>query len=398
MGGRVWTDDVLDGLRLVGDPYADGIVARYFEELSSDGGPGRPRHLIHHLVATEHLAPEHRSPEVDEYLHDEPPLPDWVDEESLRRGEEFFLQWGLLIGMLHYYASLPSTYAIAKGVPVLHLTARLASDTGRRIHETAQMIVHAMTPGGLAVGAPGYRDARRVRLMHAAVRHLILHDPSVAHTCHPTAVGPHWCDEWGVPLNQEDMLATLLTFTEVVFVGLRKAGVRVSDDDAASYLHGWCVVGHLLGIRDDLLPLGLDEASALWTTIRRRQHAPSPEGQEMTAALLRLLRTHSPRRFHDLPPAQMRYFLGNDIADMLGVGPARSMNLLFGTLRRATALVALTEQHNRLVRMLARHVGRALLRGLLDSGRAGDRAAFAIPTHLARRWKLPGDPPVTTPS
>jgi hypothetical protein len=185
------------------------------------------------------------------------------------------------------------------------------------------------------------------------------------------------------------MLATLLTFTEVVFAGLRRAGVGVSDDDASGYLHGWCVAGHLLGIRDDLLPLGLDEASALWSTIRRRQHAPSPEGQEMTAALLRLLRTHTPPRLQDLPPAQMRYFLGNDVADMLAVGPARSMAHLFGTLRRATALLALTEQHNRFVRMLSRHVGRSLFRGFLGSDRAGDRAEFAIPTHLARRWKLP---------
>jgi hypothetical protein len=394
MGVRVWTDDVLDGLRLVGDPYADGLVARYFEGQSSPA----PRHLIHHLVATEHLAPEHRSLEIEEYLHADPPLPDWVDEGSLRRGEEFFLQWGLLIGMLHYYASLPSAYAMARGVPVLHLTARLASDTRRRIHETAQMIIHAMTPGGLAVGAPGYRDARRVRLMHSAVRHLILHDPSVARTCDPTAVGPRWCDEWGLPLNQEDMLATLLTFTEVVFAGLRRAGVRVSDEEAAGYLHRWCVAGHLVGIRHDLLPLGLDEASALWSTIRRRQYGPSPEGEEMTAALLRLLQARSPQRFHDLPVAQMRYFLGNDVADMLGVGPARSMAHLFGTLRRVTALAALTEQHNRLVRMLARHVGRALLQGMLESGRAGDRAAFAIPTNLVRRWKLPPDAPVTTPS
>lgn len=389
MGVRVWTGETLDGLRAVGDPFADAIVAGYFEEQSSR----RPRHLIRHLVAADQLPDEHRSPIVDEYLHAEPPLPDWADERLLRRGEELFLQWGLLIGMLYYYASLPSAYAMAQGVQVLHLTARLASDTGRRIHETAQMIVHAMTPGGLAVGAAGYQDARRVRLMHAAVRHLILNDPAVTRTCDPTAIGPHWCDEWGVPLNQEDMLATLLTFTEVVFAGLRRAGVRLSDEDAAGYLHAWSVAGHLLGVRDDLLPLDIEEAPVLWAQIRTRHHAQSPEGEEMTGALLRLLQSHTPGRLQRLPPAQMRYFLGDEVADILAVAPTTPMAALFGSLRRVTSVIALTEQHNRIVRSLSRQLGRALFRGFLDSSRAGDRASFAIPTHLARRWSVPGVSP-----
>src|SRR4051812_25124995 len=99
---RAWPDEGLDDPRRTGDPHADAIVARYFEERSSD----LPRHLIHHLVGAHDLPEEHRSPAVDEYLHARPPLPSWVDEDLLRRGEQFFLQWGLLIGMLHYYASL----------------------------------------------------------------------------------------------------------------------------------------------------------------------------------------------------------------------------------------------------------------------------------------------------
>ena len=388
---RVWSDEALDDLRRTGDPHADAIVARYFEERSSD----RPRHLIHHLLAAQRLPEEHRSPAVDEYLHARPPLPSWVDDDALRRGEEFFLQWGVLIGMLHYYASLPSAYAMARGVKVLHLTARLASDTSRRIHETAQMIVHAMMPGGLAVGAAGYDDARRVRLMHAAVRHLIRHEPSVAQTCDPSTVGPYWCEDWGLPLNQEDMLATLLTFTEVVFGGLRLAGVRFSEDDAAGYLHAWSVAGHLLGIREDLLPLQLDETPALWAAISRREHGPSPEGREMTAALLRLLQSHIPRRLKHVPPAQMRYFLGDEVAGMLGVRPARPVTVLFGALRHVTSAIALAEQHNRMVRRLSVHLGRAAFRGFMETGRPGDRTPFTIPTHLARRWELAGQGPVT---
>ena len=88
-------------------------------------------------------------------------------------------------------ASLPACYAARRGVQLLSLTARLQSDPVRRIGETAQLTLDGMAPGGLVPGGRGVRDAQKVRLMHAAVRHLVrdsdVYDP-----------------EWGVPINQED--------------------------------------------------------------------------------------------------------------------------------------------------------------------------------------------------
>jgi hypothetical protein len=384
MGIAVWTGSLLDELRNIGDPGADEVVARYFDQSEK-----HPRDLMRGLVHHETLPAEQRSPAVDAYCRDEPAWPDWADPEQIRRSQEFFVEWGLLIGMLHYCASLPSAYAVARGVKVLHLTARLATDTGRRIHETGQMIIDAMGPGGLTPGGAGYTDIRRVRLMHAAVRHLILHDPAVAKTCDPATAGPSWCGDWGVPINQEDMLATLLTFTQVIVDGLQKAGVRVTDADAASYFHAWSVAAHLLGVRPDLLPITPASAPQLWSMIRGRQFGPCPEGVEMTAALVRLVQSSLPRWLHGLPEAQIRYFVGDDVADLLALGRGGAVSTAFDPLRRTMSVVALSEQHSRLLRAVSRRLGRAVLAGFVGSGRSGSRDSFSIPTQLAEKWRVP---------
>src|SRR6187549_451702 len=122
--------------------------------------------------------------------------------------------------------SLPSSYAARKGVQVLHRTAYLAKRPNRRLFETAQFIVDVLSPGGLGPLGHGQRTAQKVRLMHAAIRHLILHDPNT-----------RWpADDLGVPINQEDLLGTLMTFTWLILDGLSRLGVRLTPQEQQAYL------------------------------------------------------------------------------------------------------------------------------------------------------------------
>ncbi|MGH9037370.1 MAG: hypothetical protein ACRD0O_16555, partial [Acidimicrobiia bacterium] len=145
MGAERWTDERLALLRAEGDPPGDEVVARFFAERSSLA----PREGFGLLVRHGDVPEEERSPALAAYLDDEPPLPSWVDAAQLKRGEEVFCQWGPLVGASLFCAALPEAYAGAKGVQVLHLTSRLATDPRRRIYETAQMLIDAMAPGGL---------------------------------------------------------------------------------------------------------------------------------------------------------------------------------------------------------------------------------------------------------
>ena len=356
---------------------ADAVAAAWFEErahLTPVDAVGRLAR--HHTLPT-----EDRSPAVAEYLAARPPLPDWVDPALVRAGQRFFEQWGPQIGVALFVASLPSGYAGAKGAKVLYRTARLVTDPRRRVMETGQMLLHTMCEGGLDVGGAGWHDARRVRLMHAAVRHLVLTDPKE----------PWDVAELGVPANQEDLLGTLWTFSLTTLDVLRRSGVRFTRHEAEAYLHAWEVVGHLVGVGDDLVPLGLDDAEACFAAIRRRQYAASEEGGVLTSALIGLLRDMLPGRVLDgLPATAIRHYVGNEVADILGVPRAGWTHRLFAAGRILDEAEDAADDHAHAMRRVSEWMGKLLWRGFLAVEDRGHRAPFEMPDHLADGWGIRG--------
>jgi hypothetical protein len=383
-----WTDELLDRMRHRADPEADTVVARYFEETAGAAAAPAPHDFFRQLAANTELPREECSPAVIEYLEESPALPSWVDPVRLRLGEDFFGRWGLYVPLVLICSSLPECYGAAKGVQVLHLTARLASDTRRRVVETAQMVLDVMAPGGMDVGADGYRAVRRVRLMHAGVRYLIQNDPRVARTAE-AAAGPRWSPEWGLPINLEDLAGTLTTFSWSVITGLRSLGVPVTSGEADAYLHAWNIVGAMLGVREELLVRDMADAEALTRRIRERQWGPSPEGAAMTRSLVAMLDESRPGRvIPGFSGTMIRHFVGDDLADHLEVPrPSRARSVL----RRASvaAIAAgFAQQHSRIVRRLAGTVSRGLLRSYTTFDRGGARPSFAIPTSLEATWNV----------
>ena len=86
--------------------------------------------------------------------------------------------------------------------------------------------IDALLPGGV-----GWRTALHVRVLHAKVRYAILHRKGKK----------KWnVKELGVPINQEDMAATLLAFSINVLSGIDLiAGRSVSDQEQIDYLALW---------------------------------------------------------------------------------------------------------------------------------------------------------------
>ena len=211
------TDAELDHWRTVSDEPADRAVAAYFAEVDE----AEPVQLLSALERHIRLPPEDQQTAKAAFLVDAARLPDWAEEPRIRRGQAFFGEWALHQFTALYLASLPSAYAAAKGVHVLWLTARLEDDAERRLNETAQYLMDVTAPNGFEPGGSASGRVLHVRLMHAAVRWLIDHDPRVTRVAEadpgPLPSGPMWADSWGRPLNQEDLVGTLLTFTTGVF-------------------------------------------------------------------------------------------------------------------------------------------------------------------------------------
>ena len=379
------TNAKLNELRQHGDPVADRAVEAVF----SRGGVSEVNKVLQTLVRVDQPVPSQLPKEVQKYLKETVKLPDWADMKKIERGQKLFETSGLEITLCLFCASLPSSYAASKAVKVLYLTAQLDTNTRRRVMETAQFLFDVLSAGSLDKNGKGLRTIQKIRLMHAAVRVLIRE----RHKQQPKM----WHHDWGTPINQEDLAATMLVFWYVVGEPMSRLGVDVSDEDKDAYLHLWNVIGHQLGVRDELLICDVTQADKLIDIIRRRQFKASPEGQDMTRALLVLLDQLTPtHEFDKTIPPLIRHLIGNQTADILLV-PQSNLGGLIKLFEQVTNCVYVrifgrtdkrdSERYD-FASAIVRPFTHELLRGMFDLERGGERASFALPDHLARSWEL----------
>jgi hypothetical protein len=147
------------------------------------------------------------------------------------------------------------------------------------------------------VWGKGYITAKKVRFLHASMRYMLTQPHKVqpfGDRENPKTLSerlsqrekPWASEEQGVPVNQEDLAYTLLTFGLLVPEGLEKFGIHVSRAEKEAVLHLWRLVGHILGIRSELMTDNLDEARALFAMIQKRQAESSENGIALTRALM----------------------------------------------------------------------------------------------------------------
>jgi hypothetical protein len=330
---------------------------------------------MRHLIVNEYPVPENLPPVVRDYLLQTDTLPSWADRELMKAGEAVFWRFGPEIIIILLCYSLPFCYLGKNGVPVLALTTRLTSHPARRILETAQMVIDVMQPGGLTEDqGRGRRTIQKVRLMHAAVRKLVL-----------TAAG--WQASYGTPVNQEDLAGTLMSFSWVTLDGLEKLGIQVSDMDREAYLHSWLVVGQLLGVVPDMLPRDIADARSLVDAISRREFGASIEGQEMTQALTKMMADVLPgTMFRHVPATLIRYFLGQQNAAWLGIEESGWTERVAAPLRLLGRGASDILRDAPAVSALAQKLGRLLIEAIVYVDRGGDRPSFSVPAQLRQQW------------
>ena len=307
MTSNRWDPAFLQSMRVVGDPEADAVVSDVIERHDIH----RVNQMMRSIVANDEIVTEAMPKSVREYLKKTAVLPEWADMALIERGEKFFdLHWPLIVTLL-FCASLPSAYAACRGAQVLFLTQRITRHIHRRIFETAQFILDVMAPGGLAPEGKGIRAAQKVRLLHTTIRHHIEYVPEWKEK---------WNPDWGVPINQEDLAGTLMTFSVQVLRGMKRFQIPVTSEQEEAYMHAWKVVGHIMGVREDLMPESYADALDLAETIFRSQMEESTAGVELTKALLDFMQRLGPARlFPGLPATMIRHSIDPDVATMLKV-------------------------------------------------------------------------------
>ena len=369
-----WSNELLDRMRQVGDPPADQVVAA----LADQGQIESVNQLMHNLVYNDMPPPDSLSPVVRDYFDTTDDLPSWADPAKIRAGQDFFDRFGPQIAMVLNTYSLPMSYAARKGVQVLYRTAQLYTNAKRRVVETSQMIIDVMQEGGLERGGYGVRSAQKVRLMHAGVRHLLLnHDPLT------------WDPAWDLPINQEDMAGTMVTFNAMVLDGLMRLGIDVTEEQKESYTHAWNAVGHIMGVLPELIPANFDEAVTLGETIFGRQQGYSVEGEEMMQALLECMQYATPGTLFDgFPITLMRFFMGDAVCDEFHLPKPDWTRHVIRPLKFLFSVSDDVGDTVKPIAQLSEVFGRKLLEGYCFFERGGERSPFNIPVQLRESWGM----------
>lgn len=371
MGGTSrWNTALLLQLEQRGDPEADAVVSELFETHSL---PGVQR-LLNSLTRNRGPIPDDLPECAKRYFSTLP-----VSESDLRKaeaGELFFAQHGPEIMMVLCCAALPFDYANARGVEVLNQTGFLSKEPNLRVAQTAQMIVDVLAPGGLGPRGYGVRSAQKVRLMHAAIRCMLLTNPQAK-----------WDrGKLGAPISQLQLLYTLMSFTQVVLAGLRRLGLSISGQEAQAYLDAWLVVGQILGIDPTVLPRTVAEAEELTTALAMEAQSDTLSGKQLTLALTNLVgEVLGP--LSGLRYSLIRYFTGPVLAELLGLPRQPVRDLLVGGVAWLAQAVDNFRRGSRGRQLAFRWLTLRLIQHLIDEQTKGPRRMFEIPTVLHDDWK-----------
>jgi len=330
------------------------------------------------------------------YIEEGRRLPAWIRTADVERAEDVFMDYGPMSCTLLFCASLPECYVLPHLSEVLHAAGQLEAHTEHRIRQTAAMVFPVMMKGGLTRGeGGGVAQVLKVRLIHATIRHLILRGPpeqaagrieplapvGPAENLHQALLANGWdVERQGLPCNQVELAYTLLTFGYVFLKGMRTLGLPLTAQQEQAYLHAWNVVGHVLGIRNELMAHTMEEAAAMFDGLQAmaRLNPSAPDvrpglGRALMATMARTIRLPVIRQ---LPVPLARWLIGRDTAREIGVDQRVGLLTRFvfaaGLLaaRAIDATLRLVVPHFSLTRMFTRVVGYHLLtRFLLDQTR-----------------------------
>lgn len=229
-----WADMV--AALMQGDPAMDKCVAWMFEHGAREG-----RDLFYRALANGiDSIPDAPAP-LRDFFNEIERVPDWVDWELLDEGVRFHHRIGLAGPYILRDLALMGGYLLSGFNQALVLTGALNKGAGQRIAETGKWWMDCTEENGLRRFGPGFRSSVEVRLIHAMVRR---HLPS----------RPEWdVAEYGLPVNQIDMVATYLAFGPIMLLGVRAMGIPVTRRDSRAVMHLWKYVAWLMGVEEKWL-------------------------------------------------------------------------------------------------------------------------------------------------
>lgn len=390
-----WPDDFLWSKRLLGDPLADQVI----DTLIDTNQKGEIDQIFQVLVRNRQFPnpafdalPDEVKQVVETYFLQTRSLPSFADKFRLMIAADVFRQHGPKILLILLCKSLPTCYTCWRGAKVLYRTGRLRVHDGsldafsRRLMETAQFVVDMMTKNNFEQDGTAVVAIQKVRLMHAVIRYF--------------AQQRNWDKAtYGIPINQEDMAGTILSFSVVIIDGLAQLGIDLAPEERAAFLHLWRVVGTMIGLDADLLSENEADCRALMTAILDQQAGPSMEGAELTDACIDLMNERMIiKPLQRLSPYFVRFFIGDHYADMLSVPPADAddsfiMNAVQWFDRHIRGL----DNRHLIMAALVRSLSHGMIQQILAYTNKAKSEQFYLPSALTDEWDATVQPDFRIP-
>ena len=196
-------------------------------------------------------------------------IPDWYDESTANIGARFCMRTGVNALMILRDFTLMGGYDFAYLGKPLIFTEALKKGAVKRLKDTLEFWVKVTRENGLKPNSEAYQLIVRTRLMHSYARVKIKEK------------NKDWDHEnWGEPINSWDMIATYTGFSLVFMQGLKKVGIKISEEEEKGLFHLWKYIGHLLGIPVEYLPDNRQQAVEQfywWTTIQDKADGDSAQ-------------------------------------------------------------------------------------------------------------------------
>lgn len=221
-----------------GDPLMDDVV----EKMIAGAGVRAVRPLFERALESGIDA----VPDAPEYLRSFFEIvertPNWVDHGRLEVAAHTMNSGGCDGLYIARDVALVGGYAFSGFNQTLLRTGALEKGSNKRFAETSQWALDVIADGGLRKNGAGYRSTLRVRFIHSLVRRHVAEmedwDPS----------------QWGLPINQTDMAATIVGSLIAPMVGGLGMGLVNAPSEYQAVAHLTRYVGWLMGVADEFLP------------------------------------------------------------------------------------------------------------------------------------------------
>lgn len=203
-------------------------------------------------------------------------VPVWVDWAALDRASDVLFRTGFIGGTVLGAKCLVTGYCSPGGNKPLVFTGQLerGARVGYRIAETCRFVVDVCERGGMRRFGRGFASTVRVRIMHATVRRLIAES------------GEFDEHAWGAPINQHDMVATTILFSQAYLEGIRAFGFAPTPAEAEDFLHLWRYNGWIIGVEPELLPSSEAQALRLADLISCTQGPPDDDARMLVRSFV----------------------------------------------------------------------------------------------------------------